>query len=81
MSHVNNCIVCAMEFDSDELHSIALSKINVTRFKICQRCLDLSDPQDDYRQAKEVINAYLKFSEAKQLFIEAKEILDTIKKS
>jgi hypothetical protein len=75
-----NCIVCAQEFDSEELQSVALSKINVTRFKICQGCLDQCDPEDDYRQAREIVNSYLKFTEAKHLFGEVKDILDSRKK-
>ena len=75
-----NCIVCANEFDSDELQSIALSKINVTRFKICQGCLDQCDPAEDYRQAREIISSYLWFAEAKGLFKEASDILDDVSK-
>ena len=74
-----NCIVCAQEFNSDELQSVALSKINVTRFKICQSCLDSCDPAEDYRQAREIIGSYLWFAEAKSLFKEASEILDDVK--
>ena len=73
-----NCIVCAKEFDPEELQSIALSKINVTRFKICQACLDYSDPAEDYRQARDIITSYLWSSEAKDLFKEASEILDDV---
>lgn len=75
-----NCIVCAKEFDPDELQSVALSKINVTRFKICQACLDQSDPAEDYRQAREIISSYLWFAEAKGLFKEASNILDDVVK-
>ncbi len=71
-----NCIVCAQEFDSEELQSVALSKINVTRFKICQNCLDQCDPAEDYRQAREIISSYLWFAEARGLFKEASTILD-----
>jgi hypothetical protein len=74
-----NCIVCAKEFNSDELQSVALSKINVTRFKICQSCLDSCDPAEDYRQAREIIGSYLWFAEAKGLFKEASDILDDVK--
>ena len=69
-----NCIVCAGEFDSAELQSVALSKINITRFKICQSCLDMCDPENDYLQAREIVNTYLKFAE-NRLFSEAAEIL------
>jgi hypothetical protein len=73
-----NCIVCAQEFDTDELQSVALSKINVTRFKICQACLDRCDPTEDYREAREIINSYLWFAEASRLFKEAGEILEDV---
>lgn len=75
-----NCIVCAKEFDPNELHSVALSKINVTRFKICQACLDACDPAEDYRQAREIISSYLWFSEARGLYKEASDILDEVSK-
>lgn len=74
-----NCIVCAGEFNTEELQSVALSKINVTRFKICQACLDQCDPAEDYRQAREIVSSYLWFAEARDLFKEASEILDDIK--
>jgi len=69
-----NCIVCANEFNVDELESIAASSY----FKICQSCLNKSDPTDDYRQAREIVEAY--FSDPKKLFKEAQLILDTLKK-
>ncbi len=75
-----NCIVCAKEFDAVKLESVALSKINVTRFKICQGCLNQCDPSDDYRQAHEIVNSYLKLSQAKHLFTEVQNILDSRKK-
>lgn len=55
-----NCIVCANEFNPEELQSVALSKINITSFKICQSCLDISDAADDYRQVRIIIDSYLK---------------------
>ena len=73
-----NCIVCAQEFNLEELQSVALSKINATRFKICQACLDQCDPADDYRQARDIVTSYLWFSEAKGLFKEASSILDGV---
>lgn len=75
-----NCIVCAEEFDAAKLQSVALSKINVTRFKICQGCLNQCDPVDDYHQAREIVNSYLKLSQAKHFFAEAQNILDSRKK-
>lgn len=74
-----NCIVCAQEFNPDELQSVALSKINVTRFKICQACLDQCDPAEDYRQAREIVSSYLWFAEARDLFKEASEIVEDVK--
>ena len=76
-----NCIVCAQEFDPNDLQSIALSKINVTRFKICQACLDQCEPADDYRQARDIVDSYLKFAEARNLFTEAADILESFKKN
>lgn len=73
-----NCIVCAGEFDPEELQSVALSKLNVTRFKICQACLDQCDPAEDYREARDVINSYLWFAEARQSFKEASDILEDV---
>lgn len=73
-----NCIVCAQEFDSTEVQGKASSLINSTSFKICEACLDACDPADDYRQARDIVNSYLKFSEAKQLFHEASEILEDL---
>jgi hypothetical protein len=73
-----NCIVCAKEFDPSELHSVASSKINVTRFKICRACLDQCDPAEEYRQAREIINSYLWFAAAKDLFKEASSIVDDV---
>ena len=75
-----NCSICANEFNYDELQSLALSKINVTRFKICQTCLDQCDPAEEYRQAREIISSYLWFGEAKSLYKEATDILEAIKK-
>jgi hypothetical protein len=76
----SNCIVCAGEFAEEELQSMALSKINATRFKICQKCVDMSDPTDDYKQARDIVNSYLSFAEAKQSFTEAEEILNDLVK-
>lgn len=71
----SNCIVCATEFDASELQGVVTSSINTSNFKICQSCLDACDPADDYRQARDIVNSYLKFSQAKQLFSEASDIL------
>jgi hypothetical protein len=75
---VCNCIVCSQEFNVEELQSIALSKINVTRFKVCQACLDKCDPSEDYRQVREIVSSYLWFAEAKGLFKETSSILNKI---
>ena len=79
MNQVNcNCIVCAQEFDPDELHNIVLSKINVTSFKICQACFNNADPTEDYRTVRQIVDSYLKLSQAKQYFGEVKDILNSI---
>lgn len=74
-----NCIVCACEFDPNEAQSVALAKINATRFKVCQSCLDHCDPAEDYREAREIVNSYLWFAEASRFFKEASDILDNVK--
>ena len=71
-----NCIVCANEFDSEEFNSVVLLKINTTNFKVCEACLNNSNPTDDYREVKSIINSYTKFSEANRLFAEIQDILD-----
>jgi hypothetical protein len=73
-----NCMICSHEFDTSELQSVALSKINVTRFKICQACLDQSDPAEDYRQVREIVSSYLWFAEARTLFKEASVIIEDV---
>jgi hypothetical protein len=74
-----NCIVCAQEFDPDELQNVALSKINITAFKVCEACLNSSDPVDDYREVKNIVNSYLKFAQAKHLLEEVSDILESRK--
>jgi len=75
-----NCIICAKEFNPDELVSVALSKINVTKFKICKECFENSDPANDYKQAREVVDSYLKLIEAKTSFKEVREIINSVEK-
>lgn len=55
----DNCTICANEYSEDELKSIALSAVHVTKFKICQACIDKSNPSDDYLQVRNIINSYL----------------------
>ncbi len=75
-----NCIVCACEFDADDLIKSSASKVNSSKFKICQNCIDKSDPADDYKQAREIVNSYLGWSQARDLLNEAKSIVNNIKK-
>lgn len=58
----DNCIVCAEEYPVNELKSVALSTVCVTKFKICVNCLNKSDPADDYRSVRQIVNAYLDLS-------------------
>lgn len=75
-----NCIVCAQEFGDQDLINIKLSKLNKTPFKICQLCLDKSDPADDYQQARAIINNCFQLSEALNCFSEVQKLLKSIKK-
>jgi hypothetical protein len=81
MTHASsNCIICAQEFLPEETDSVALAKVNITNFKVCQACLEHSDPAEDYRQVRDIVYEYLKFAQAKSLLKAAKEILDFRKK-
>jgi len=75
-----NCIVCACEFDAEDLIKSSASKVNSSKFKICQSCIDKSDPADDYKQAREIINTYLGWTKVSTLLNEAKLIIKNIKK-
>ena len=74
-----NCLIGSKEFDCSELESVALSDVNVTRFKVCQGCLDLCDPETDYKEVKQIISSYLWFNAAESNFKEAKGILKDLK--
>ncbi len=75
----HNCIVCADEFDSTELHSEALSNINSTRFKVCANCVAKSDPANDYKEVRDIVKSYLKTS-SRLLFGDALAIINSSKK-
>jgi hypothetical protein len=74
-----NCIVCAQEFNPDDLHNVALSSINTTNFKICESCLNKSDPSYDYQEARMIVKSYLDFCEIRKSYSEAKSIIKSIK--
>jgi hypothetical protein len=57
-----NCIICAQEFNANELHSLALSKVNITNFKVCQACFNYSNPAEDYREVRDIVFQYVKFA-------------------
>ena len=61
-----NCIICAEEFNPSELHNVVLSQINKTKFKICEGCLRMSDPGDDYKEVRSIVDTYLSFSDQKK---------------
>ena len=73
-----NCIVCAQEFCPSEMTNVVLCSINCTQFKICQKCLEHSDPQEDFAQVKNIINNYVKISSSRDYI---KELNNLIKKS
>lgn len=60
-----NCIICAEEFNPNELSNSKLLDINITNFKICSACLESSDPDNDYNEARSIVDSYLKFAEKK----------------
>jgi hypothetical protein len=56
----DNCSICAEEFEDDKLQLIALSAINVTKFKICNNCLKQADAEGDYEDVRNMVKGYLK---------------------
>jgi hypothetical protein len=64
----DNCIICAEEFNTEELHNVKLSEINCTKFKICEACLNKSDPSNDYQEAKRVVTAYIELTNIKKIY-------------
>lgn len=58
----DNCMICAEEFDEADLHAVALSTINVTKFKICSGCLKKTNPKDDYSEVRELVDTYSKIT-------------------
>lgn len=63
--HNANCFVCGNEYTEDELHAVAISSINVTRYKICNSCVGISNPDNDYEEVRHIVDTYLKFSDSK----------------
>ncbi len=58
--HSDNCSICAEEFAETELQTVALSAINVTRFKICSGCLKAADAEGDYQSVRDMVKGFLK---------------------
>ncbi len=62
-----NCFVCAKECNYDEdLHSSASLQVNPIRFKICENCLSLSNPDDDYGEVRQILEIYSDLSDKKE---------------
>jgi hypothetical protein len=67
MSQSNcNCIICAQEFNPNDSLNEKLSDINISNFKICISCLEISDPSNDYSEVRDIVNTYLKYSSSKE---------------
>jgi|ERR1700722_371207 len=58
-NYPDNCIVCANEFNTEELFSVCAD----ANYKICIKCLAKSDPQDDFAQVRNIVSKYVKFSQ------------------
>lgn len=67
MSDANNCILCGEEFNDNELYDLVPSLTLDVRFKVCKNCLKISNPDDDFRQARDIIKSYLEFSTLKEI--------------
>ncbi len=59
----DNCMVCSEEFHVNDLKSVVLSNKTISKFKICQACLKISDPKNDYLEVKKIVDSYLKFED------------------
>ena len=73
-----NCIICAEEFLVNDMEDVALTKINTTKFKICKNCFSLSDPENDYKQARAIVDSYVNTLRAKADFHDVKSILNSM---
>lgn len=69
-----NCVVCALEFNPNESKNIHLAKINITKFKICESCLEISDPSDDFNEVRQIVKKYSGYSK------QSSSISDRVKK-
>lgn len=75
-----NCFICAGEFSSEELHSVALDNNNITKYKVCDKCLGLSNPDGDYQEVKNIVDSYLNFNQKKSdKLSKVAKILDKLK--
>jgi hypothetical protein len=54
----DNCMVCGKEYLTKELRFII-----ACNFKLCDSCLAMSDPANDYNQVKKILSGYLKLSQ------------------
>lgn len=57
--HSDNCSICAEEFSDDELHTVALSTINITKFKMCNNCLKEANAEWDYKSVRDMVKGFI----------------------
>lgn len=69
-----NCVVCAFEFNPDELESLSLTN-EESSLKICISCLKKTDPADDYKEARQIASTYLHVINIKTSFEEVKKMI------
>lgn len=75
MSEACNCIVCAKEFNTSDVLSKVASKINKTRFKICDACINNCDPSENYLTVQNIIKSCAFGSDAIKAFGQIQKIL------
>lgn len=73
-----NCIICAEEFSPSSIKDLKLKKINASKYKVCLKCLESSDPNSDYEDVKKIISDYKNISNIKIIFSEVKEMISSI---
>jgi hypothetical protein len=52
-----NCLICAHEYLDSDMKNISLPNIQ-TKFKICEACLNSSDPSEDFNEVKKILSSY-----------------------
>lgn len=53
-----NCAICSTEIVSTDTTNKALLRANIGKYKICNDCFNSSNPEEDYKQVREILASY-----------------------